>query len=195
MIVGIVTEFYHTIIFDFLSSTNPFAERILLIILIVVTGIVGISSLFAYFLERKKIPILEFNIFTKTKDTEDSIYFVRVKNNSGEGMAEKCEGWITIEGSHSQTIWANQTVSCNIPVGLPMDLRLFRVKNEEINISPISKKVNSKQLLIPTLIPEHLRNFNVFVDVPKEPYQDYIEKEIIIRLGVIRGHTPKPLKN
>ena len=72
---AIVTGIYHTTIFDFLSSTNPFAEWILLIILIIVTGIVGISSLFAYFLERKKIPILKFNIFTKTKDTEDSIYF------------------------------------------------------------------------------------------------------------------------
>jgi hypothetical protein len=58
---------------------------------------------------------------------------------------------------------------------------------------PISKKVNSKQLLIPTLIPEHLRNSNDFIDVPKEPYQDYIEKDIIIRLGAIIGHSPKPL--
>lgn len=49
--------------------------------------------------------MLEFNIFTKTNDTENSIYFVRVKNISGEGMAEKCEGWITIEGNHSQTVW------------------------------------------------------------------------------------------
>ncbi|MGI9011138.1 MAG: hypothetical protein ACR2F1_08120 [Nitrososphaeraceae archaeon] len=48
---------------------------------------------------------MEFNIFTKTNDTENSIYFVRVKNISGEGMAEKCEGWITIEGNHSQTVW------------------------------------------------------------------------------------------
>ncbi len=50
----VVTGIYHSTIFDFLSSTNPFPERILLIILIVVTGIVGISSLFAYFLETKE---------------------------------------------------------------------------------------------------------------------------------------------
>ena len=74
-----------------------------------------------------------------------------------------------------------------------MDLRLFGVKNNEVNISPISKKVTSKQLLIPTLIPEHLRNSHVFNNVPKEPYEDYIAKEITIRLGAIRGHTPKPL--
>ena len=94
-------------------------------------------------MNEKKIPILEFNIFTKTKDDEIVFYYIR-KNISGEGMAEKCEGWITIEGG-TYTIWANESVSCNIPFDVPMDLRLFGIKKEEINISPISKKVNSRE--------------------------------------------------
>ena len=55
----------------------------------------------------------------------------------------------------------NLSVSCNIPVGLPMDLRLFENKNNKINVSPNSIKVTSKQLLIPLLIPEHLRNLEI----------------------------------
>ena len=188
----VVTGIYHYSIFNFLSSTNPFPERLLLIILIVVTGIVGISSLFTYFLERKNIPVLEFNNFTRTKDNDTVFYYIRVKNKSGEGMAEKCEGWILIEEGRSQTIWANLSISCNIPFGLPMDLRLFGIKYEEINISPISKKVNSRQLLIPTLLPEHLRNSNPVV-YDSRPLDDYIEKEITIQIGAIKGHTPKPL--
>ena len=33
---------------------------------------------------------------------------------------------------------ANLSVSCNIPVDLPLDLRLFGGKNNEINVSPIA---------------------------------------------------------
>ena len=84
----IIIGFYHSTIFNFLASTNPFPERVILIVLIIVTAIVGIPSLLVHFLERKKIPILEFNIFTKTNDTKNTVYFVRVKNTSGEGMAE-----------------------------------------------------------------------------------------------------------
>ena len=53
--------------------------------------------------------------------------------------------------------------------------------------------MNSRQLLIPTLLPEYLRKLTPVVYDSKKPYDDYIEKDIIISLGAIRGHTPKPL--
>ena len=78
-------------------------------------------------MNERKFLVLEFNIFTKTKDDEIVFYYIRVKNISGEGMAEKCEGWIT-HWRRYYTIWANESVSCNIPFDVPMDLRLFGIK-------------------------------------------------------------------
>src|SRR5688500_18863890 len=135
LILIVIIGIYQSLIFNFLASTDSFPDRLLLVILNIITAIGSSFVLLIHFLERKKIPILEFNkTFTKTKDDEVVFYYVRVKNISGEGMAEKCEGWITIEGSLSQTqtVWANESVSCNIPFGVPMDLRLFGIKKEEI---------------------------------------------------------------
>jgi hypothetical protein len=191
LILIVIIGIYQSFFLNFLASTDPFPDRLLLVILNIITAIGSSFVLVIHFLEQKKIPILEFKLFTTTEYSEIIFYYIRIENKAKEGMAEKCEGWITIDGRTSQTIWANESVSCNIPFDVPMDLRLFGIKNEEINISPISKKVNSRQLLIPTLLPEYLRKSTPVVYDPK-PY-DYKEKEITISLGAIRGRTPKPL--
>ena len=98
LILIVIIGIYQSIILNFLASTDSFPDRLLLVILNIITAIGSSFVLLIHFLERKKIPILEFNIFTKTKDDEIVFYYIRVKNISGEGMAEKCEGWITIEG-------------------------------------------------------------------------------------------------
>ena len=111
-----------------LKSTDPYAERILLIILIVVTAIVGIIPLIVYFLGSKKIPILQYDIITKTDSPDHPIYFLRVECNEGNGMAETCQGWLTLGNSHTHTVWADGSDICDIPTGLHMDLRLFAIK-------------------------------------------------------------------
>ncbi len=164
---------------DWESLFSPFITFIL--------SNLGGKMLLNYF-QKKKIPILEFEIFTKTDNQLNPIYFVRVKNTNGEGKAENCIGVIDIGSSHYRTVWASESINSDILHDTYEDLRLFRIENIE-KPSSISKVLIPKSIWIPTLKIENSRKSGLPYIESEKPFEEYRDKEIIIHIDADRGKS------
>jgi hypothetical protein len=150
------------------------ADRILLIVLILATVV---TPLLLYWLDRRKLPKLVFERpYHKYKDLTGNItYVIRVKNSNknSEGRVENCSGLVEIRGTdikNKLSLW-NDNNDVDIMFADYADLRLFTTKGtEEIFF------YNAKSGYL------NLR-----------PYQEYIHKEITIRVETQRGLPPIPL--
>ena len=145
------------------------------------------------FYKNKKKPVLEFGKFTKTDSKLEPIYFIRIQHSDGEGKAKNCNGKITIGNSHSQTVWADQSITFEILQELHGDLRLFKIVHIEKPISSINKTLIPKSIRIPTLKPEYLRNKELPYTESEKPYEDYKDKEITIYIDTDNAKYLKPL--
>ncbi len=61
-------------------------------------------------------------------------YFARVQKTTGDGYAEQCEGFLTVNGTNinnAPTVWAHANVR-RYDIGGRMDLRLFTVDRNDI---------------------------------------------------------------
>jgi hypothetical protein len=145
------------------------------------------------YLQKKKIPILKFDIFTKTRDKLNPIYFVRVENSKGEGKAINCVGIIDIGISHSRTVWASESITSDILHDSYEDLRLFRIENIGKS-SSINKVLIPKSIWVPTLKPENSRNYGLPYTESEKPFEEYRDKEIIIHIDADRGKSISLIK-
>ena len=92
--------------------------------------------------EDARIPTLIFDGFTKNDEVLMSgpnelhkhTYFVRVRKSTGEGYAEQCEGFLTVNGTNinnAPTVWSHANVR-HYDIGGRMDLRLFTIDRNDI---------------------------------------------------------------
>ena len=128
-------------ILKLLNLTDIFVQQMTQIGQFIVGILTLVVPMLRSYFKTKKIPVLEFDGFTKTKDELNPIYFVRICHSDGEGKAKNCIGKIKIgnSNSYSQTVWADQSITFEILQDLHGDLRLFRIENIEKPISSINK--------------------------------------------------------
>jgi hypothetical protein len=92
--------------------------------------------------EEERIPQLVFDGFTRSDELFMSgatelhkyTYFVRVRKTAGDGYAEQCEGFLTVNGtniSNAPTVGAHANVR-RYDIGGRMDLRLFTIDGNDI---------------------------------------------------------------
>ena len=187
-IIVILWVFRHSILEE-LNSQDIIIDRIFQIFLIIPAFATVVTHLYLFRLHLKKIPVLEFTNFTKTDSQLNPIYFVRVRNNNGEGKAINCIGGIDIGSSHSRTVWASESINSEILHHSHEDLRLFRIENIEKPISSINKTLLPKTIWISTLKPENLRNYGLPYTESEKPFEDYKDKEITINVDADRGKS------
>ena len=144
------------------------------------------GKLLLNYLENKKIPVLKFDIFTKTNDELNPIYFVRVRNVKGEGKAENCIGKIDMGNSHYQTVWANQSEKIEILHDSHEDLRLFKMEYEKTT-TPIQEKSIPKTICIPILKSKNSKKKGEIFDESPKSFEDYKNIEIKIKIDADRG--------
>ena len=144
--------------------------------------------------EEEKTPVLEFDgIFVNN----ESVYFLRVRKTKGEGMAESCQGFFTVEGtdvSHSPTVWSHAEAR-SYDIGDYMDLRLFRVEEEHLKDVEASMIGNDgvvnmikvgKSILFPSA---HL---DQGLDENRKPYDQFTNRRLTVTIVAKKGHVPKP---
>jgi hypothetical protein len=164
----------------------------------------GLGSFFIYVAEQRerkierqqeeeKIPVLEYGGIFYTHDekikTVESTYFLRVKMSKGEGMAEHCVAFLTVDGtdiSYSPCVWADNSRVCDIARDLHMDIRLFTLVKEKLTTyssqeSLIFASASTDMSYSKTGMP---------YTVKERSYVEYSEKRLKVKSYVTQGITP-----
>lgn len=159
--------------------------NILLTILIIVTIVVGFFPLIIYLLQRHKIPSLEIEeIFINGISTNDILptqyYCLRIRRKGGEGRAEGCEGFLTIENKlDTKTRWWLHDKT-HIDISKWEDLILFRLENngQLINFPSLSKKDDDSVS-------------NSIFPNPAVALNEYSDEKLLVEIDATRGRIPK----
>ena len=140
-------------------------------------SLIGVFGMFnAYFKdkrEEKKTPKVAFG---EPYKRNDSSYFVDVRLIGGQGHAQRCVGYITVEFSdidNSSTVWEHSALR-EYDIGTHMGLRLFRVKDNSI--------------LFPAALGHETSGF---VEKPRS-LDVYRNKTITIEASFVNGQKPEP---
>jgi hypothetical protein len=140
-------------------------------------AIVGLAGMFkAYFKEKseeKKTPKLAFGEAYKR---DDNTYFIDVGLISGQGRAQRCAGYITVEYSdidNSPTVWEHSALR-EYDIGSHMGLRLLKVENNSI--------------LFPAALGHMISGF---IENPR-PLDVFRNKQIKIEVNFVNGPKPEP---
>jgi hypothetical protein len=151
--------------------------------------------------EEEKIPELGYDGLYHTQDEEEEIagriklkstYFLRVKMKNGEGMAEHCVAFLTVDGSnisHSPCVWADKTRICDIARDLHMDLYLFTLVKERTSDSKVTRPVSLKFASASTDM--FYSNTGIPYAENERSYAKYSEKQIKVKLGAKKGRLPE----
>jgi hypothetical protein len=92
----------------------------------------------------------------------------------GEGMAENCVGFLSLDGSdiiNSPCVWADKSKVCNIP----RDLRIFELVKEENTPASVQFATASSDMF--------LSNTGIPYAVNSKSYSECLDAEIIVKIG------------
>jgi hypothetical protein len=78
--------------------------NLLLIILILVTGGVGLIALFTYLAERRRIPMLIFDGVWSDNPPNGIEYYIKVEREKGEGRAQGVQGFVGVKKISDQKV-------------------------------------------------------------------------------------------
>jgi hypothetical protein len=166
---------------DYLKPAN-----FLLIILILVTGVVGLIALFTYIAEQRKIPILYFDrVWKQDSPQSRRVYFLRIKRQKGNGRAQGVEGFLSIKNKFDMipTLWwtSKQPVT-DIPKS--EYLVLFRLED------------NEKKITFPSVmsIPES-QSYSLFANNGQFAYNEYSNEKLVVGIEATRGRIHKKCFN
>jgi hypothetical protein len=150
--------------------------NLLLIILIIVTVIVGVFTLIIYFLQRYKIPILEFDKVLRNDSFPSPRYCLRVSRKKGEGRIEGCEGFLTIENKlETKALWYPQNKP-KVDITKYEDLLLFTLENNKDKVQSIIFTSLGKT---DTMLPD------------KFPLKEFMDEKLTIEIEATRGRKSK----
>jgi hypothetical protein len=161
----------------FLQSIQSTLEALGIAIITWIGTIVGIAGMFRAYIkeksEEKKTPKLAFG---KPYRRNDNSYFVDVRLIGGQGHAQRCVGYVTVELSdidNSASVWELSALRDH-DIGTHMGLRIF--------------KTDENSILFPAA---YAHMISGFVENPR-PLDVYRNKKIIIEVSFINGQKPQP---
>jgi hypothetical protein len=160
-----------------LQSIQAKLESLGIVALAWIGSLIGIFGMFKSFFkdkrEEKKTPKLAFG---EPYRRQDNSYFIDVALKSGQGHAQRCVGYVTVEYSdidNSATVWEH-SARREYDIGTHMGLRLFQVENNSI--------------LFPAALAHETSGF---VENHR-PLDIYRTKKIKIEISFVNGPKPEP---
>jgi hypothetical protein len=160
-----------------LQSIQATLESLGIAVLAWIGSLIGVLGMFNSFFkdrrEEKKTPKLAFG---EPYRRQDNSYFIDVALKSGQGHAQRCVGYVTVEYSdidNSATVWEH-SARIEYDIGTHMGLRLFKVENNSV--------------LFPAALGHETSGF---VENHR-PLDVYRNKKIKIEVSFVNGPKPEP---
>jgi uncharacterized membrane protein YuzA (DUF378 family) len=143
----------------------------------VISALVGIGGMFRLYFkdkrEEKKTPVL---VLGEPYRRDDGSYFLNVRKARGQGAAQRCVGFITVEFSsieNSATVWEHSALR-EYNIGTHMGLRLFKIEENSI--------------LFPAALGHEISGY---VE-NRRPLDMFQHKRIMVEVSFFNGDNPDP---